>query len=70
MQTNNSSKSSVLQEDTLSLHLAPSNLNAIYSMVVTAEKASKLGYNQVTRLEACFVVVLLIFNNLSAEIFS
>ena len=44
-------------------------------MVMTAEKATKLGHDQVTHLEAhsfvlfCFVVVLLIFNNFSAEIF-
>ena len=30
-------------------------------MVMTAEKATKLGHDQVTCLEACFVVVLLIF---------
>ena len=35
-------------------------------MVMTAEKATKLGYDHITRLEACFVVVLLIFNNVSA----
>ena len=40
-------------------------------MVMTAEKATKfIGYDQVTRLEACFVVVLLIFNNLSAVFFA
>ena len=32
-------------------------------MVMTAEKATKLGHDQVTRLEACFVVVLLMFHN-------
>ena len=37
---------------------------------MTAEKATKLGHDQVMRLEVCFVVVLLIFNNLSAEIFT
>ena len=35
-------------------------------MVMTAEKATKLGYDHITRLEACFVIVLLIFNNVSA----
>ena len=33
---------------------------------MTAEKATKSGHYQVTRLEACFVVIFLIFNNLSA----
>ena len=42
----------------------------VYIMVMTAEKATKLGHDQVTRLEACFVVVLLILNNLPAENFS
>ena len=39
-------------------------------MVMTVEKASKLGHDHVTRLEACFVIVLLIFNNLSAVFFA
>ena len=40
-------------------------------MVMTAEKATKLGHDQVMCLEACFVVVLFIFNNnLSAEFFT
>ena len=34
---------------------------------MTAEKPTKLGHDQVAR-EACFVVVLLIFNNLSVVI--
>ena len=38
-------------------------------MVMTAEKATKLGHDQVTRLEACFVVILLIFDNLFSCIF-
>ena len=40
-------------------------------MVVIAEKPTKLGHDQVIKVtrEARFVVVLLIFNNLSAEIF-
>ena len=38
-------------------------------MAMTAEKAAKLGHDQVTCLEACFVVVLLIFN-LSAVFFA
>ena len=37
-------------------------------MVMTAEKATKLAHDRVTCLEACIVVILLIFNNLSAEI--
>ena len=36
-------------------------------MVMTREKLTKIGHGQVMR-EACFVVVLLIFNNLKAEI--
>ena len=36
-------------------------------MVMTTEKPAKLGHDHVT-CKACFVVVLLIFNNLSAEI--
>ena len=36
---------------------------------MTAEKATKLGHDQVTRLEACFVVILLIFDNLFSCIF-
>ena len=36
-------------------------------MAMTAEKPTKLGHDQVTR-EACFVVVLYIFNNLSVVI--
>ena len=39
-------------------------------MVTTAEKATKLGHDHVTSLEACFVVVLLIFNDLSAVFFA
>ena len=40
-------------------------------MVMTAEKATKLGNDQVTRLETCFVVVLLMFhNNVSAVFFA
>ena len=40
-------------------------------MAMTAEKATKLGHDQVTRLEACFVVVLLMFhNNVSAVFFA
>ena len=48
-------------------------------VVMIAEKATKLGHDQVTRLEAhcfvlfCFVIVLFIFNylyNLSPEIFA
>ena len=45
-------------------------------MVMIHEKATKLGHDQVTHLEAhhfalfCFVVVSLIFNNLSAEFFA
>ena len=37
---------------------------------MTAEKATKLGHDQVSRLEACFVVILLMFNNLSAVFFA
>ena len=32
-------------------------------MVMTAERATKLEHDQITCLEACFVIVLLIFNN-------
>ena len=39
-------------------------------MLITAEKATKLGHDQVTRAEACFVVVLLIFYNLLAVFFA
>ena len=40
-------------------------------MVMTTEKATKLGHDQVTHLEACFVVVLLMFhNNFSAVFFA
>ena len=39
-------------------------------MVMTTEKGTKLGHDQVMRLEACFVIVLLIFNNLSAVFFT
>ena len=42
----------------------------VYIMLMTAEKATKLGHDHVTRLEACFAVVLLIFNNLSAVFFT
>ena len=39
-------------------------------LVMTAEKATKLGHDQATRLEAYFVVILLIFNNLSAVFYA
>ena len=38
-------------------------------MVMTAEKATKLGHDQVMHLGACFFIVLLIFKNLSAVFF-
>ena len=42
----------------------------VYIMVMTGEKVTELGHDQVTCLEASFIVVLLMFNNLSAEIFA
>ena len=37
---------------------------------MTAEKATKLGHDQVMHVEACFVIILLTLNNLSAAIFA
>ena len=40
-----------------------------FQMVMTTEKATKLWHDHVTYLEACFVIVLLQFNNLLAVFF-
>ena len=40
-----------------------------FQMVMTTEKATNIGHDHVTYLEACFVIVLLKFNNLLAVFF-